>query len=152
MDALRIEKGYIGVGAEADGRTSPLDLGLPSGIKRTDKFIGRDGLKRLHERDGARLELVGLLAEDASFPLNEGAQLINQADERGFGTIVGHVTSAAFCPTMQRSIALALLRNGRNRIDGNVNVTDPMRGARTSGSARVTLPLFYDPGHKRLRG
>jgi len=152
MDALRIEKGYIGVGAEADGRTSPLDLGLPSGIRRNEKFIGHDGLKRLHERAGDRLELVGLVAEDSSFRLNEGAQLINQADERGFGTIVGHVTSAAFSPTMQRSIALALLRNGRNRIDGNVNVTDPMRGARTSGSARVTLPLFYDPGNKRLRG
>lgn len=151
MDALRIEKGYIGVGAEADGRTSPVDLGLPSGIRRTEKFLGRDGLKRLHERSGDRLELVGLIAEDSSFCLNEGAQLVNQADEPGFGTIVGHLTSAAFSPTLQRYIALALLRNGRSQIDGTVNVMDPMRGANTPGSARVTLPLFYDPESARPR-
>ncbi len=151
MDALRIEKGYIGVGAEANGRSSPIDLGLPSGRNRSDYFIGKQGLQRLHAGNDHRLELVGLLADEPKFRLNEGAQLIDHAEDQGFGSSVGHITSAGYSPTLQRYVALALLRNGRSRKDGTLYVADPINGAATPALAHISSPVFYDPENARLR-
>jgi sarcosine oxidase subunit alpha len=109
-------------------------------------------MQRLHEKAVDRHELIGLVADDPSFPLNEGAQLIERARDTGFGTIIGHVTSAAFSPTLDRHVALALLRNGRNRVGDAVLVIDPMRGITTAQPARVAAPVFYDPENARVRG
>jgi sarcosine oxidase subunit alpha len=60
--------------------------------------------------------------------------------------MLGHVTSSYWSTTLDRSIALALVRGGRARIGTRMSV--PMR----DGPIAVELvePVFYDPKGVRL--
>jgi len=60
----------------------------------------------------------------------------------------GRVTSSYVSPTLQRSIALALLECGRRRMGEEVHLYD----LGTRHVARVRSPVFYDPEGTRLRG
>ncbi len=55
---------------------------------------------------------------------------------------IGHVTSSYMSPTLGRSIAIALVRRGRDRISQDVFIA--LRGG---AHMRVTIcsPVFYDP-------
>lgn len=151
MDVLRIEKGYLAGGAEIDGRTCPFDLRLEKFLKRDRRFIGFHGLQRSALQRQDRLQLVGLLAADPKQTLREGAQILTTAEAQGFGAAVGHVTSAAFSPTLGRHVALALVRGGRARMDETVYLADPVRGVRKRQPATITMPVFYDPAGKRFK-
>lgn len=151
MDVLRIEKGHIAAGAEIDGRTCPWDLRLERLVKRRHRFVGFHGLQRPALRREDRLQLVGLLPTDAKKPLHAGAQLLAGQDDRGFGAAVGHITSAAWSPTLGRHIALALLQGGRAREGGTVFVADPLRYGRKRHSVTVTSPVFLDATGAQLR-
>ena len=151
MDVLRIEKGYIAAGAEADGRTTPGDLGLQPLMKKNGRFVGWHGLQRpVLQRDN-RLQLVGLLGADPKRPLREGAQIVSTAQAEGFGAAIGHVTSAAYSPGLGRYIALALLQRGHARHGEQVHLADPLRDGRKRRAAMVTAPVFLDPEGARLR-
>ncbi|MEX0707831.1 MAG: sarcosine oxidase subunit alpha family protein [Woeseia sp.] len=151
MDTLRIEKGFIGVGAEANGRTTPIDLGFARMTGKTERHIGQYGLQRVHRNAGNRLELVGLLADDPGAAMNQGAQLLATQGQRGFGSSIGHVSSAAYSPTLGRHVALALLAGGRSRTGDSVYVADPLRGSKRDLRASVCAPCFYDPDGTRLQ-
>ena len=151
MDVLRIEKGYIAAGAEADGRTTPVDLGLGKLMKKDRRFVGWKGLQRPTLERENRLQLVGLLSADAKRPLREGAQIVSTAEATGFGAIIGHVTSAAYSPGLGRHIALALLQRGHVRHGETVHVADPLRDGRKRRAATVTDPIFIDPAGARLQ-
>ncbi len=143
---LRIEKGFISVGHEADGIADPFDLGMKwiVAMEKPD-FIGKRSLLR-NQRDAApRPQLVGLLAPDPSIVLPEGAQILDASGARGRG----YVTASCMSPTLKRSIALALIEDGRKLIDGEVRLFTP-GGERMT--ARVTRPVFLDPRGERMRG
>lgn len=142
MDVLRIEEGYIAVGSEANGRTTPLDLGLGNMAKKETRFIGREGLVRLRRHGQDRLELVGLTARDRAEPLRAGSQLLDTAGRRGFGSSIGHVTSAAYSPHLGRYVALALLANGASRHGDVVYAADPFRGRTRDAAVEVGPPSF----------
>lgn len=150
MDVLRIEKGFISVGAEANGRTTPIDLGFARMVGKNTRYVGQHGLSRIHRNEINRLQLVGLIADDPSIALRQGSQLLANAGERGFGSSVGHISSAAFSPVLGRCIALALLQNGRSRMNEIVYVADPIRGSASDARATVCPPCFFDPDGKRL--
>jgi sarcosine oxidase subunit alpha len=117
MHLLRAEKGFIIVGQETDGTVTPDDLGLAAMVKKRGDFIGRRSLSRADTARADRKQLVGLLTEDADFVLAEGSQVIGDAAERAPPVpMLGHVTSSYFSPNVGRSIALALVRDGRRRI------------------------------------
>ena len=149
MEVLRIEKGFIGVGAEADGRATPYDVGYERLIGQHKKFVGKHGLARpaFHEPD--RLQLVGLESIDHRSPIGQGAQILQTPGSTSGG--IGHLTSAAFSPTLDRPVALAMLASGRSRTDDTVYVTDPIRGHPGPVPARVVSPCFYDPKGERLK-
>ena len=63
-------------------------------------------------------------------------------------TMLGHVTSSYFSPNVGRSIAMALVKNGRNRMGDTIFVPLPDRVIR----AKVTEPKFYDLEGKRIDG
>ena len=109
LEFLRIEKGHIVIGAEADGRTTPLDLQLERMLRKAGGFIGEAGLARPALADTDRLQLVGLQSPDGAIP--EGAMLVTA---RG-APVAGHVTSAAGRVLGEGGIALALLVGGRAR-------------------------------------
>ncbi|MGQ0664812.1 MAG: sarcosine oxidase subunit alpha family protein [Pseudomonadota bacterium] len=151
LHVLRAEKGYIVVGHDTDGTVTPFDLGMGWIMsKNKADFIGKRSLARADTARAGRKQLVGLLTEDPRAVVPEGSQIL---DAPAAGAVapapaIGHVTSSYMSPTLDRSIALALIVDGRRRMGNSVAV------ARAGGAlhARITAPRFYDPEGKRLDG
>jgi sarcosine oxidase subunit alpha len=149
MHVLRAEKGYIIVGQETDGTATPDDVGLGWAINATKgDFVGRRSLARGAMADPQRKQLVGLLADDPSLVLEEGAQIVAAASGPAARQSLGHVTSAYFSATLGRSIALAMLSGGRARTGTELFVPMSDRALKV----QVTSPVFFDPKGDRLNG
>jgi sarcosine oxidase subunit alpha len=117
MHLLRAEKGFVIVGQETDGTVTPGDLGYGAMVKKLGDFIGRRSLARSDTARDDRKQLVGLLTEDTSTVLMEGAHVIGtEAESAPPVPMLGHVTSSYFSPNVGRSIAMALVKSGRSRI------------------------------------
>jgi sarcosine oxidase subunit alpha len=147
MHVLRAEKGYIIVGQETDGTVTPDDAGLGWAIGRNKPdFVGKRSLMRETMLDANRKQLVGLLTADPKVVLDEGAQLVATPGQKSPMELIGHVTSSYDSATLGRSIALALVRNGRGRVGQTLHV--PMPGGEIA--VQVTSPVFYDAEGARL--
>jgi sarcosine oxidase subunit alpha len=150
MHVLRAEKGYIVVGQETDGTVTPYDLGMSWIVaKKKGDFVGKRSFVRPDTAREDRKHLVGLLTEDPAEVLPEGAQITAEA-EGGAPPVpmLGHVTSSYYSETLGRSIALALVKGGRNRMDGTVYA--PLLDKTVA--CKVVSPVFYDPEGARLHG
>ncbi len=140
---LRLEKGFLHVGVDTDGTTSPADVGWGEiAMKKKADYAGKRSLTRGDNLRPDRLQLVGLAADDAEV-LVAGAHLRLPGTCEGSD---GWVTSAGISPALGRPIALALLRGGRGRLGETIFVHDLDRRCRASV---VTTP-FYDPEGARL--
>lgn len=150
MDILRLEKGHLIVGADIDGRTTPEDLGFARMVSTKKDFIGRRLLGRPAFSEPGRLELVGLLPTDGKTPIPAGAQIVADPSAPSPKPSLGRVTSANHSPTLNSSIALALVVGGLSREGEELYAVSPL----TDHQARVkvTRPLFVDPKGERLRG
>jgi sarcosine oxidase subunit alpha len=147
MHVLRAEKGYIIVGQETDGTVTPDDAGQGWAVGKAKKdFVGKRSLARPAMTRSDRKQMVGLLTVDSKAVLEEGAQIVADATEPIPMTMIGHVTSAYWSVTLDRSIALALVRGGRARIGTRLSVPMP-NGPIT---VEVVPPVFYDPKGERL--
>jgi sarcosine oxidase subunit alpha len=149
MHILRAEKGYIIVGQETDGTVIPADCGLNWATGKTKPFfVGQRALLRPDMVAKGRKQLVGLLAEDPTLLLEEGAQII-RADQPSVGVASsGHVTSAYISPNLGRGFALAMVVDGAARHGETLLVPMPDRAIRV----RVVAPVFVDPEGRRLDG
>jgi sarcosine oxidase subunit alpha len=147
MHVLRAEKGYIIVGQETDGTVTPDDAGQGWAVGKAKKdFVGKRSLARPAMTRSDRKQMVGLLTVDSKAVLEEGAQIVADATEPIPMAMIGHVTSAYWSATLDRSIALALVRGGRARIGTRLSVPMP-NGPIT---VEVVPPVFYDPQGERL--
>jgi sarcosine oxidase subunit alpha len=146
MHVLRAEKGYIIVGQETDGTTTPGDLGMDWIVSKKKDFIGKRSLRRSDILRDDRKQLVGLLTEDPDEVLPEGAQIVAERSRKPPMKMIGHVTSSYYSATLGRSIALALVRGGRRCYGETVYVPLEHRVV----SAGISKPVFYDPEGKRL--
>jgi sarcosine oxidase subunit alpha len=149
MHVLRAEKGYIIVGQETDGTVTPQDAGLDWAIgkKKTD-FVGIRGLKRPDLVGGGRKQLVGLKTVDPSVVLEEGAQIVATPDQPIPMKMIGHVTSSYWSPNCGRSIALALVVDGRDKLGQRLFVPMPDGAI----EVEVTGTVFFDESGERLNG
>jgi sarcosine oxidase subunit alpha len=145
---LRLEKGYLHVGTDTDGSSTPDDVGWGriARAKSTD-YIGRRSLFREANLDPQRKQLVGLEPLDPLQAVRPGGHLLLGADRRPPARTDGWVTSAGYSPVLGHHIALGVLTAGRERLDEVVTVCDEER----SFQMRVVSPVFYDPGNERLR-
>ncbi|HEX9706785.1 MAG TPA: sarcosine oxidase subunit alpha family protein [Steroidobacteraceae bacterium] len=135
---LRLEKGFLHVGVDTDGTTTPADVGWGTiAARKKGDFIGKRSLRRQDNLRPDRLQLVGLTADDARV-LVAGAHLRLPGTTEGSD---GWVTSAATSPALGRPIALALLRGGRARQGEQLTVHDLDRRC----PATVVDPRFLDP-------
>ncbi|HKT91252.1 MAG TPA: glycine cleavage T C-terminal barrel domain-containing protein, partial [Paraburkholderia sp.] len=144
MHVLRAEKGYIIVGQDTDGSVTPFDLGMGGLVSQTKDFLGRRSLKRSDTAKENRKQFVGLLTDDAQYVLPEGGQIIApdaQARPDGTTQMIGHVTSSYYSPILQRSIALAVVKGGLNKMGEHVVI--PMADGRRV-KAQIASPIFYD--------
>jgi heterotetrameric sarcosine oxidase alpha subunit len=149
LGVMRIEKGHP-AGNELNGRTTAGDLGLGGMMSRKKDFIGRVLAQRPGLTDPERPKLVGLKATTDGARLRGGAHLLPYGAEPVIANDQGLVTSAAWSPTLGRSIALALLKRGPERHGERIIVHDPIRGADVE--AEVCSPVFVDPDGGRVRG
>jgi len=149
MHVLRAERGFVIVGQETDGTTTPQDLGMGWIVsKQKADFFGKRSYSRIDTSRGDRKHLVGLLSENPSEVIPEGGQIVAELKDRPPMEMIGHVTSSYFSPNVGRSIALALVKNGRNRIGDTIFVPLVDRTIK----AKVTEPKFFDPEGKRIDG
>jgi sarcosine oxidase subunit alpha len=147
LGTLRVEKGHV-AGGELNGQTTPHDLGLGGLVSTKKDFIGRQLLARPALQDRARPRFVGLAPTDGKSRIGVGAQLVEEATGKGLS--IGHVTAAAFSPTLGHPIALALVSGGLERKGQTLHASFPLRGQVVP--VGVTEPVFVDPEGKRLHG
>ena len=149
MHVLRAEKGYIIVGQETDGTVTPADAGMAWAVSRKKAdFVGKRGLERPDLSAPGRKQLVGLKTANPLTVLEEGAQLVADPNQRVPMTMLGHVTSAYRSQTLGRSIALAMVKDGRKLVGQTLYVPMPTETI----AVEVTEPVFFDPDGERLHG
>ncbi len=148
LHVLRAEKGYIVVGDETDGTTTPNDVGLDGMVskKKTD-FIGKRSLEQSHLKKSDRKQLVGLLTENPSDVLPDGAYAVRVVKDKPPMEMIGQVTSTYMSPTLGRSIAMALIENGRALMGQTLSF--PLEGGKVM-KAKVTDTVFYDKDGGRI--
>ena len=151
MHVLRAEKGFIIVGQDTDGTVTPMDLGMDWIVsKKKNDFLGRRSFSREDTARDDRKQLVGLLTDNPHDVLIEGAQLVETVESAPPMKMVGHVTSSYYSPNAGRSIALALLVRGRERM-GETLYAPRLNGGRPI-RLTVTDSVFYDKEGVRARG
>jgi sarcosine oxidase subunit alpha len=147
LHILRAEKGYIVIGDETDGTVTPADVGLDGLVsKKKADFIGKRSLEQSFLRRPDRKQLVGLLTEDPNDVLPDGAHAVKELKDKPPMPTIGHVTSSYFSPTLQRSIAMALIENGRALV--GQTLAFPLEGKVMK--AKIVDPVFYDKEGARL--
>ena len=143
---LRTEKGYLHVGADTDGATTPLDVGWRHVLRRQSDFIGRRSLLTPENQRPGRLGFVGFAALDAAAPPLIGAHVVVR--EGRATRSAGYVTSAGFSPVLGRTVALGMIEGGAARQGDTVELATASELVR----ARVSAPAAYDPQGARLDG
>jgi sarcosine oxidase subunit alpha len=142
MHVLRAECGFIIAGQDSDGTVTPDDLGLGRMVSKVkEDFLGRRSLARSDTSRPGRKQLVGLLSEDPDELLPEGGHIVAEVRPQPPMVTVGHVTSSYHSPNVGRTIAMALLADGRARMGDTVSVV-PQQGK--SIPARVVEPIFLN--------
>src|SRR5207245_11461303 len=111
MSTLRIEKGHVVVGAEADGRTTAADLGMGTLVSPAKWCIGKPLLNRPALKSEARWQLVGLTAQDGA-TMPRAAKIVADPDHALPNPMLGHVTSWWRSPNLDASIAIAPVATG----------------------------------------
>jgi sarcosine oxidase subunit alpha len=141
---LRMEKGFIHVGADTDGTTVPDDVGWgkPAATKQRH-YVGKRSLTLPENVRGDRLQLIGLAGVNAAaLPVGSHLRLPGSAEATD-----GWITSAGPLSTDGRPVAMAMLRAGRTQMDKVVTVHD---GGAVVARARVVTPMFYDADGARM--
>jgi sarcosine oxidase subunit alpha len=148
MHVLRAEKGFIIVGQDTDGTVTPQDAGLSWAIgKQKPDFVGKRSLMRPDIVAPGRKQLVGLLTDDPTTVLEEGAQIVADPSQPLPMRMIGHVTSSYWSEALGRSIAMALIEGGHDLQGRTLHV--PMEGRTIA--AKVSGVTFYDPEGQRLK-
>lgn len=141
---LRLEKGFLHIGADTDGTTVPDDVGFgkPAATKQRH-YVGKRSLSLPENVRPDRLQLIGLTGEGtAALPVGSHLRFPNSEEPTD-----GWVTSAGCSSADGKPIALAMLRAGRSQLDRAVDVYDD---GRVVTRARVVNPMFYDPAGARM--
>jgi glycine cleavage system aminomethyltransferase T/NADPH-dependent 2,4-dienoyl-CoA reductase/sulfur reductase-like enzyme len=147
LGVMRIEKGHP-AGNELNGQTTAHDLGLGKLLSKKKDFIGRALAQRPALTDPARPTLVGLIPLDRTTALRAGSHLLRPGVAAVAAHDEGHISSAAYSPTLGHPVALALLKGGLARIGETIRVYDPIRNGDTL--AHIVHPVFVDPQGARL--
>jgi sarcosine oxidase subunit alpha len=144
---LRTEKGYLHVGSDTDGSSTPDDVGWgPIARAKTDDYIGKRSLYREGNQASGRKQLVGLEALDPDQAMRPGGHLLAGEGRNPPAETEGWITSASYSPNLGRHIALGVLADGRERGGEILTVCDE----KLRYSVKVVPPVFYDPQNSKL--
>jgi sarcosine oxidase subunit alpha len=146
MHVLRAEKGFVIVGQDTDGSVTPVDLRMNWMLSKTKDYLGRRSLARPDCRRDDRKQFVGLLTEDGTTVLPEGAQLVEDPAAPVPVPMCGHVSSSYMSAFLGHPIALGLVAGGHSRTGDIVHATLPDG---TFVPVKITSPVFYDAKAER---
>ena len=139
MNIRRMEGAILNIGAEIDWTTNPFELGWQDMLDWSRDFVGREALEPLRGTDPTRriagLKLAGTTVAKA------GDRVSHDGNE------VGLVSSAIWGPSVEASIALAMLETPAWTVGNHVTV-DTDEGA---VMAEVVALPFFDPQRKLAR-
>ena len=146
MHLLRAEKGFIIVGQDTDATMTPIDLQMDWMVsKKKYDFIGKRSLYRSDTIREDRKQLIGLVTENPKEVLEEGAQIVADANKSPV-EMLGHITSSYYSPNLEKSIALGVVKGGKNMMGQKLII--PMENKQIN--VTVTDPVFLDKENKRL--
>ena len=146
MHLLRAEKGFIIVGQDTDATMTPIDLQMDWIVsKKKYDFIGKRSLYRSDTIKDDRKQLVGLLTDNPNEILEEGAQIVADVNKSPI-EMLGHVTSSYYSPNLKKSIALGVVRGGKNMMGKKLII--PMENKTIN--VTVADSVFLDKENKRL--
>ena len=146
MHLLRAEKGFIIVGQDTDATMTPIDLQMDWIVsKKKYDFIGKRSLYRSDTIREDRKQLIGLVTENPKEVLEEGAQIVADANKSPV-EMLGHITSSYYSPNLEKSIALGVVKGGKNMMGRKLII--PMENKQIK--VTVTDPVFLDKENKRL--
>jgi aminomethyltransferase len=97
-DVLRLEMGYALYGHELSTSINPLESVAAWSVKMDHYFLGKEALEKKKEP----IALIGA----SKIPAREGYPIYYQNNQ------IGQITSGTFSPTLQKAIALGLVKNG----------------------------------------
>ena len=147
LGILRTEKGYLHVGSDTDGYSTPGDVGWGHVAERKQgEFLGKRSLSRPFNTSSGRLEFVGLTPAIEGGVLVAGGHVIDARHSSAPAPTQGYVTSACYSPNLQRYVGLGLVRDGSKRLGETVNVYD---NGQVHG-AQISKPAAWDPEGERL--
>lgn len=133
-DTLRLEAGLALYGHELAENISPIEGGIGFAVKtkKAEPFIGQEALKK-QRSGGLERQVRGLELIDKGIA-RENYPVFSEAGEE-----IGFITSGTKSPTLNKSIALALLQLPYTELDTTVYI-----GVRKKKiAAKVTATPFY---------
>jgi len=150
MHVLRAEKGFIIAGQDTDGSVTPMDINHGWAVVNSKpfSFIGKRGMQRADCLRENRKQLVGLLTTDPQAELPEGAQAVRDPEQSIPMTMVGHVTSSYHSAYLDRRIAMAVIKDGLQRMGEKVYF--PLRDGRVV-EAEICSTVFVDVDNERQK-
>ncbi len=110
-------------------------------VAKSKDFLGKRSLTRTDTAKAGRKQLVGLLSDDPSFVIPEGSQIVAGPFQGDTAPMLGHVTSSYYSPILKRSIAMAVVKGGLDKIGETVTI--PLASGKQI-AAKVTSSVFYD--------
>ena len=93
-----------------------------------------------------RKHYVGLITKDPNEILEEGAQIVAKIKDKPPMIMLGHVTSSYYSPNLNKSIALAVLKNGKKLKGKKLFVPMPNKTIEVT----VSDTVFLDKEGNRL--
>ena len=142
MNSLRLEKSYRLIPRELSIEYAALESGLDRFV-RLDKnaFVGRDGLLAWKER-GFRYAFATLEVHDIEDTDTRGSEPVFSGDK-----MVGRCTSGGYGWRLGKSLALAMIEQGNEKIGNELEVEIFTKRHK----ATVLEESPFDPGNERLR-
>ena len=124
---LRAEKGYIIVGQETDGTVTPHDLGMDWVVAKEKPTSSASARFSARGHGARRPQAAGRASHRGPErgAARRRADHGRTADGHPPMPMIGHVTSSYYSPKLGRSIALALVKDGLNRMDQHIFVPLP---------------------------
>lgn len=105
-EVLRVESGIPLYGVDMDETSVVLETGLDEAVSfNKGCYIGQEIIARIHFRGHVAKKLTGLIFEDENARAKPNDEL-----KSSDGKNAGRITSVAFSPTLEKTIALAYVR------------------------------------------
>jgi folate-binding protein YgfZ len=135
-NVLRVEAGVVRYGADVDAGMLLLEAPLPDAFSLSKGcYLGQEVVARITYRGHVNRKIVGLRFDDRRVP-SSGATVTVEGRE------IGRVTSVVVSPTLERGVALAVLRREHTEPGTRVEVRD--------GDLTLTAEVSALPFYRRV--